>query len=163
MTLLNLDFKLEKINFGATLLFELRQDQNGVYYISVLISTSENGIKMLKMRECDQLCNLGNFFDLTSDRTVSNFTESCMNEQRLTRNVSILIQDPSSANPIVCANLNTSSIAINALSSQHQHNGLTKLEVGLIVSTTILAALLLAFLAIVLYFSFRNKNRRAVF
>jgi hypothetical protein len=76
--LLNLTYypTLTQFSFGAALIFELRQDVKGLFYIQILAKNNSMNqpisLKTLRMDNCeDQLCPLGNFFDITANTYVT--------------------------------------------------------------------------------------------
>jgi hypothetical protein len=82
--LLNFTFypSLTQFSFGAALIFELRQDIKGLYYVQILAKNNSMNqpisLRTLHMDHCeDQLCPLGNFFDMTGSMLVTNFESEC--------------------------------------------------------------------------------------
>ncbi|CAF0784398.1 unnamed protein product [Brachionus calyciflorus] len=92
MNLLNLNVSLSQIPFGTSLIFELRKDQKGLHYINLMLRnnnlTETTSLNQIKMNECDQLCNFGNFFDIVIRRTLNNISEECAVDEEIDSNVS---------------------------------------------------------------------------
>lgn len=82
--MLNLNISLTSLPFGTSLIFELRKDENDLHYINLMLKnnniTEPVGLNPVKMNECDQLCNFGNFFDILIRRTMSDITKECSSD-----------------------------------------------------------------------------------
>lgn len=172
MTLLNLATTVNQIPFASAIIFELRQDASGLYYIQLLMrsnsTTQQFNMQPVKMANCDQLCPLGNFLSLTADRVVQDLAGECdtgMVNPNATTSLPTLPTVPTSPNltqppGLICFN-STNGTGIDY---HHRNNaGLTNLELILIIVCSVLAAVVLFLLIIMGLIIYRNKVRKVSF
>lgn len=160
MSLLNIsNDNLSQIQFGSSLIFELRQDTNGIFYTNLMIRNNTNSqptvLKPVKLKQCDQLCNMENFLDLVSNKTVENFTSACQIEFSIQTTTNTM----TTVNQVECNEFLNSTQVLNTT----KKNSLSQLELALIITTSILGAVCLALLVFIALLIYRNKTTKTVF
>ncbi len=151
--LLNITNSLTSYPFGAALIIELRQDANGLYYVQIMSKNNSINqpinINRVRLNQCEELCPLGNFFDITSSKLVSDFKKECS-----------LTHENHSATTLSPGELNC-TVHNNAL--RYEKQGLTTLELALIIVSSVFALLCLALLIVLCITYQRNRVRNTVF
>lgn len=157
LTLLNVTRELDQIPFASVVILELSQDPAGLYYVSLKMQSNTSTVPItlvsVDINSCGQLCALGNFFDLSSQRMVaSNLREYCSIENIVSP--IITTREPDAG----CVPANGT---IHPLVQPKK--GLTNLEVSLIIVCSILGGVILGLIIVIGLICYRNKIRKASF
>ena len=147
---------LNQYSFGAALIFELRQDVKGLYYVQIMAKNNSMNqpiaLKTLRMDRCeDQLCSLGNFFDITSNKYAMDYDSECSLEKSIISNSTL--PQPMAQN---CSSVYNSK-------EYYGMNNLSKLEIALILISGILSLFIFCLIMLLCMNFHRNRVRKTVF
>ena len=172
-TLLNIAPPLSQLNFGAALIMELRQDNNGLYYVQLRLRNDTINepvsLKNLKMENCDELCPLGNFLSLVLDKVVPDLQEACGfssnndNSSILTSTSFMPTTNPFSINTGLSTTTTSNPLCPPVSADAKRKEGLSVLELGLIIALSLLCAFSLLLMIFIGLLCYRNKIVRTNF
>ena len=152
LTLLNATNQLDQVPFATALIFELRQDSSGLYYIQLIMQKNSTAqpfyLQPINIDSCNQLCPLGNFFDITGRRMLpTSLRDACFADNNGGYGYPTTTQYPP------CKPTRKNSV----------RDGLSMLELGLIIGCSILAAFVLGLLFMICCICYRNRIRKESF
>lgn len=170
MKLLNLNVSMTNIPFGTSLILELRKDNNNLHYINIMLKKNSINepisINPVKMNECDQMCNFGNFFDILIRRTMNNITEECStNDFNTFMTTDSIFNTNFHSTP--CPTVNDTNLT-NLNQDQIDDKDKTimemnRLEISLIIAISILSLIVLALLISFGLYAYKNKAFKVSF